>query len=202
MLDKFVIQGGTRLNGEITISGSKNAALPIIAAALLTDEETVIRAELPGTVLLRGDRDADLNWVPVPGRRFVYAADCEADVLSVQEADTLTNLAPAADAVALEFGPGRYFHDADTRKLYISSSDFQPPERHRDQAADRNGEAAHQASSIGRGKPRAGITHRRAHAQQGDLRRIQRLPGVPDKVARPDTDQDDGEVDEQASYVQ
>ncbi|MBI9016467.1 MAG: UDP-N-acetylglucosamine 1-carboxyvinyltransferase [Phycisphaerae bacterium] len=41
-MDAFEIQGGTRLRGEMNISGSKNAALPIIAAALLTDEETVI----------------------------------------------------------------------------------------------------------------------------------------------------------------
>ena len=43
MMDKFVIQGQTRLDGSVTISGSKNAALPIMAAALLTDDESVIR---------------------------------------------------------------------------------------------------------------------------------------------------------------
>ncbi len=41
-MDKFVIKGGTRLSGEVTISGSKNAALPIMAACLLTDQECVI----------------------------------------------------------------------------------------------------------------------------------------------------------------
>ena len=35
-MDKLVIQGGERLRGEIPISGAKNAALPIICAALLT----------------------------------------------------------------------------------------------------------------------------------------------------------------------
>ncbi len=39
----FVIQGGTRLRGEVEISGSKNASLPIMAAALLTREETVLK---------------------------------------------------------------------------------------------------------------------------------------------------------------
>jgi len=38
-LDKLIIHGGRRLNGEVTISGSKNAALPIIIASLLTQEE-------------------------------------------------------------------------------------------------------------------------------------------------------------------
>lgn len=35
---QFVVEGGTRLSGEITPAGNKNAALPLIAAALLTDE--------------------------------------------------------------------------------------------------------------------------------------------------------------------
>lgn len=42
-MDAFRIKGGRPLNGEITISGSKNAALPIMAAALLTGERCVIR---------------------------------------------------------------------------------------------------------------------------------------------------------------
>jgi UDP-N-acetylglucosamine 1-carboxyvinyltransferase len=41
-MDKFVIKGGARLRGEVTVSGSKNAALPIMAAALLSDETSVI----------------------------------------------------------------------------------------------------------------------------------------------------------------
>lgn len=39
---KFKIQGGNPLSGEITIAGNKNAALPIIAATVLTDEECVL----------------------------------------------------------------------------------------------------------------------------------------------------------------
>jgi len=35
-MDKMVIHGGKRLVGEVTNSGAKNAALPIMAAALLT----------------------------------------------------------------------------------------------------------------------------------------------------------------------
>jgi UDP-N-acetylglucosamine 1-carboxyvinyltransferase len=41
-MDKFVIQGGVPLSGEITAAGNKNAALPILAACLLTDEELVL----------------------------------------------------------------------------------------------------------------------------------------------------------------
>ena len=36
-MDKLVIQGGARLHGEVTISGAKNAALPILCAALLAE---------------------------------------------------------------------------------------------------------------------------------------------------------------------
>lgn len=41
-MSRFVINGGKPLQGEITASGSKNAVLPMIAAALLTDEEVVL----------------------------------------------------------------------------------------------------------------------------------------------------------------
>jgi UDP-N-acetylglucosamine 1-carboxyvinyltransferase len=45
-MDKIRIRGGKRLTGEIAISGAKNAALPLMAAALLTDE-TLTLANLP-----------------------------------------------------------------------------------------------------------------------------------------------------------
>ena len=41
-MDKLRIRGGTRLNGEITVSGAKNAALPILAASLLTADEFIV----------------------------------------------------------------------------------------------------------------------------------------------------------------
>jgi UDP-N-acetylglucosamine 1-carboxyvinyltransferase len=41
-MQKFVIQGGVPLSGEITAAGNKNAALPILAACLLTEEEVTI----------------------------------------------------------------------------------------------------------------------------------------------------------------
>jgi len=36
-LDKLIIEGGVKLNGEVTISGAKNAALPILCASLLAE---------------------------------------------------------------------------------------------------------------------------------------------------------------------
>jgi UDP-N-acetylglucosamine 1-carboxyvinyltransferase len=41
-MDKLKIRGGDRLHGEIAVGGAKNAALPILAAALLTADELVL----------------------------------------------------------------------------------------------------------------------------------------------------------------
>jgi UDP-N-acetylglucosamine 1-carboxyvinyltransferase len=41
-MEKFVIQGGEPLAGELTVAGNKNAALPILAACLLTEEELLL----------------------------------------------------------------------------------------------------------------------------------------------------------------
>ncbi|MEH6493644.1 UDP-N-acetylglucosamine 1-carboxyvinyltransferase [Halopseudomonas sp.] len=41
-MDKLIITGGNRLDGEIRISGAKNSALPILAATLLADEAVTI----------------------------------------------------------------------------------------------------------------------------------------------------------------
>ncbi len=42
-MDKFRVQGPTRLSGEVTISGAKNAALPILFAALLAEKPVEIQ---------------------------------------------------------------------------------------------------------------------------------------------------------------
>jgi UDP-N-acetylglucosamine 1-carboxyvinyltransferase len=41
-MEKFVIKGGTPLSGELTAAGNKNAALPILAACLLSEEELLL----------------------------------------------------------------------------------------------------------------------------------------------------------------
>ena len=42
MADKFVINGGKKLSGEIEVRGSKNAAGPALIACLLTQDECVV----------------------------------------------------------------------------------------------------------------------------------------------------------------
>ena len=41
-MDKIVLQGGTKLSGKVDISGAKNAALPLMATALLTNHEILL----------------------------------------------------------------------------------------------------------------------------------------------------------------
>src|SRR5512136_2333794 len=41
-MEKLIIQGGYPLSGEVTPSGNKNAALPLLAACLLTDEPVTL----------------------------------------------------------------------------------------------------------------------------------------------------------------
>src|SRR5574344_3158181 len=45
-MEQYIIKGGNQLNGEVDISGAKNAALAILAAAIMTDE-TVFIDNLP-----------------------------------------------------------------------------------------------------------------------------------------------------------
>ncbi|MEQ1522428.1 MAG: UDP-N-acetylglucosamine 1-carboxyvinyltransferase, partial [Aestuariivirga sp.] len=42
-MDRIRIRGGNKLNGTINISGAKNAALPLMIAALLTPETLTLR---------------------------------------------------------------------------------------------------------------------------------------------------------------
>ena len=43
MAERFIVEGGRRLEGTIRPGGNKNAALPILAACLLTDEPVILR---------------------------------------------------------------------------------------------------------------------------------------------------------------
>ncbi|HST56380.1 MAG TPA: UDP-N-acetylglucosamine 1-carboxyvinyltransferase [Solirubrobacteraceae bacterium] len=42
-MEKFVIEGGAPLSGTLTPAGNKNGALPILASAVLTDDEVIVR---------------------------------------------------------------------------------------------------------------------------------------------------------------
>ncbi|NNF05901.1 MAG: UDP-N-acetylglucosamine 1-carboxyvinyltransferase [Candidatus Eisenbacteria bacterium] len=42
-MDKFVVEGGARLEGRVSVGGSKNAALPIMVASMLSDGQSTLR---------------------------------------------------------------------------------------------------------------------------------------------------------------
>ena len=42
-MQKFIVEGGVNLSGSITPSGNKNEALPVLAAALLTNKPVIIQ---------------------------------------------------------------------------------------------------------------------------------------------------------------
>ena len=41
-MEQYIVKGGVPLVGEVEISGAKNAALAIVAAAIMTDDKVVI----------------------------------------------------------------------------------------------------------------------------------------------------------------
>jgi UDP-N-acetylglucosamine 1-carboxyvinyltransferase len=83
-MDKLLVKGNACLKGEVTISGSKNSALPILAAALLTDQKCVIK-NVPylrdtNTMIkilrsLGKDVEFDKGVVTVTGSTSNYIAD-------------------------------------------------------------------------------------------------------------------------------
>ena len=67
-MEKFVIQGGVPLSGTFVPAGNKNGALPILAAALLTDDEVVIRnvpriSDVQAQIELIADLGARAEWI-------------------------------------------------------------------------------------------------------------------------------------------
>ena len=66
-MDKMIIRGGKPLRGTVSVSGSKNTALPILIAALLTDEPVKLYnvprlRDVTTTLGLLGDLGAEARW--------------------------------------------------------------------------------------------------------------------------------------------
>ena len=71
-MDRFLINGGNRLRGTVSISGSKNSALPIIAAALLGEGPSTLKcvpdlADIRAMCDLMGDLGATVTAQPNGG---------------------------------------------------------------------------------------------------------------------------------------
>jgi len=86
-MDRFVIQGGQRLCGRLTVKGSKNAALPLMAVPLLTDQPVILH-DVPAL--------ADIGNM----QGLLKELGCRVEILA-EEGGVPGNLYPGADA------PGR-----------------------------------------------------------------------------------------------
>ncbi len=89
-------------------------------------KQTVIRAEIPGSVLLRGDVPAP-EFTKAEGFQFVYSAPFDRPPLAVLEHDTLRVLVRKPDLGNIEFEPGSCYYDAAAKRIYISPSDLRSP---------------------------------------------------------------------------
>jgi UDP-N-acetylglucosamine 1-carboxyvinyltransferase len=85
MTEKFVIQGGVPLQGETVAAGNKNAALPILAACLLTEEEVVLQ-----NVPRIRDTEAQAAILERMGVRVEWTGDNELRL----QADAISETAP------------------------------------------------------------------------------------------------------------
>ena len=91
MTEKFVIHGGEPLSGEITAAGNKNAALPILAACLLTDEEILLQ-----NVPRIRDTEAQIAILERLGVKVEWTAGNELRL----QADAISETAPDEDLSA------------------------------------------------------------------------------------------------------
>ena len=78
-MDKFLIRGGKALRGTVAVSGAKNSALPVMAAALLTADKVVVRnvpkvRDLVTMSKLLAFMDAQVSAPAVPASEYEIAA--------------------------------------------------------------------------------------------------------------------------------
>jgi UDP-N-acetylglucosamine 1-carboxyvinyltransferase len=84
-MEKFVIKGGVPLSGELTVAGNKNAALPILAACLLTEEELLLHRvprirDTEAQIALLERLGVEVTWVADNSVRLCAAAVSDASV--------------------------------------------------------------------------------------------------------------------------
>jgi UDP-N-acetylglucosamine 1-carboxyvinyltransferase len=84
-MEKLVIQGGVPLSGTITAAGNKNAALPILAASLLTEEELRVHnvpriRDTEAQLALLERLGVEVEWVAENSLRLCAGAASETEV--------------------------------------------------------------------------------------------------------------------------
>ena len=100
-MDKLIIQGGFKLNGEVTVSGAKNAALPILCASILA--ETPL--QLTSVAALK-DIDTTLKLLAMMGVKIIRDADkVSLDASDVQSFEATYEMVKTMRASILVLGP-------------------------------------------------------------------------------------------------
>lgn len=100
-MDKLLIQGGNRLHGEITISGAKNAALPILCASLLA--ETPLNLS---SVAALKDIDTTIKLLDTMGVKITRNADkVSLDASNVASFEATYEMVKTMRASILVLGP-------------------------------------------------------------------------------------------------
>jgi UDP-N-acetylglucosamine 1-carboxyvinyltransferase len=90
-MEKFVIEGGAPLSGELTVAGNKNAALPILAACLLTEEELLLHRvprirDTEAQIALLEGLGVEAEWIADNSVRL-----CARDVAGAKVDEALSN---------------------------------------------------------------------------------------------------------------
>ncbi len=100
-MDKLIIQGGQRLNGEVIVSGAKNAALPILCASLLA--ETPLNLS---SVAALKDIDTTIKLLDTMGVKITRDADkVSLDASEVQSFEATYEMVKTMRASILVLGP-------------------------------------------------------------------------------------------------
>lgn len=101
-MDKFIIEGKIPLQGELTPSGNKNAALPLLAACLLSDEPVILH-NVPDII----DIQTMVRLLKSLNVQVQYINDCtlKLDASNIKPADLDPNLCRKIRASILLAGP-------------------------------------------------------------------------------------------------
>ncbi len=79
-MEKYIIEGGIKLKGKVKISGSKNAALPILIASLLTDNTVVVN-----NVPKLKDIETTISIIEFLGKKVIWLSPSSVKILSQKE---------------------------------------------------------------------------------------------------------------------
>ena len=100
-MDKLIIQGGFALNGDVTVSGAKNAALPILCSSLLAETPLHLTA-----VAALKDIDTTLKLLGMMGVKVTRDADkVTLDASDVQSFEATYEMVKTMRASILVLGP-------------------------------------------------------------------------------------------------